>query len=270
MVLGLVACWLAGAIAARTPQPGIVGPLASVPGGLLLAGANAGLDHGWVPVVIVVGTAVIGGTAADLDRRGARFGLGPLLFFVAVGGIYFTVPDTELMRAIVGVSLPLVLLAWPYAAAALGAGGAYAAVGLLLWIAPIEGIGRPGAIVGVVGAFALLVGEPLGRALVPRIQARARLEPVPDRLSPGDGGRCPGAADLLRDPGRRDGADRARRAGADGPGGGAQCGVRRVPRAARAPPAPQAPQARCSRRSVDAARTGPVPPVTPARPGHPP
>lgn len=175
VVLGLVLVWLAGTIGAATQYPWLVGPIASLPGALLIAGANAGLRDGWVPVLIVLGIAVVGGTAADLDRRGARYGLGPLLFFIAVGGMYFTVPDTELMRAIVGVALPLVLLAWPYAAASLGAGGAFAAVGLLLWIAPIEGIGRPGAIVGVLGAFALLVGEPLGRALVPQLLGRVRL-----------------------------------------------------------------------------------------------
>jgi hypothetical protein len=179
VVLGLLLVWLAGTIGAATRYPWAVGPIASLPGGFLIAGANAGLADGWVPVLIVLGIAVVGGTAADLDRRGARYGLGPLLFVIAVVGIYFTVPDTELMRAIVGVALPLVLLAWPYAAAALGAGGAYAAVGLLLWIAPIEGIGRPGAIVGVVGAFALLVGEPLGRALVPWLRGRVRLIQFP-------------------------------------------------------------------------------------------
>ncbi len=179
VVLGLLLVWLAGTIGAATRYPWAVGPIASLPGGFLIAGANAGLADGWVPVLIVLGIAVVGGTAADLDRRGARYGLGPLLFVIAVIGIYFTVPDTELMRAVVGVALPLVLLAWPYAAAALGAGGAYAAVGLLLWIAPIEGIGRPGAIVGVVGAFALLVGEPLGRALVPWLRGRVRLIQFP-------------------------------------------------------------------------------------------
>jgi hypothetical protein len=179
VVLGLVLVWLAGTIGAATPQPWLVGPIASLPGGILVAGANAGLRDGWVPVLIVLGLAVVGGTAADLDRRGARYGLGPLLLLIAVVGIYFTVPDTELMRAVVGVAVPLVLLAWPYAAASLGAGGAYAAVGLLLWIAPIEGIGRPGAIVGVLGAFALLVGEPLGRALVPRLVGRVRLNRYP-------------------------------------------------------------------------------------------
>jgi hypothetical protein len=179
VILGLVLLWLAGAIAARTPSPWLVGPIASLPGGLLIAGANQGLAAGWVPVLIVVGSAVVGATAADLDRRAARYGLGPLLFFLAVLGIYFTVPDTELMRAIVGVSLPLVLLAWPYAAASLGSGGAYAAVGLVLWVAPIEAIGRPGALVGTVGAFALLVGEPLGRALAPHLERRVRINRFP-------------------------------------------------------------------------------------------
>jgi len=175
VILGLVLLWLGGAIAAHTPSPWLVGPIASLPGGLLIAGANQGLAAGWVPVLIVVGCAVVGATAANLDQRAARYGLGPLLFFLSVIGIYFTVPDTELMRAIVGVSMPLVLLAWPYAAASLGSGGAYAAVGLLLWVAPIEAIGRPGALVGTVGAFALLVGEPLGRALAPHLEQRMRI-----------------------------------------------------------------------------------------------
>ena len=173
MVLGLVLVWLAGTIgAADAGIRGWSGRSPSLPGGFLLAGANAGLRDGWVPVLIVVGhRSDRRDHGGPRPPRGPGTGSGRSLFFIAVGGIYFTVPDTELMRAVVGVALPLVLLAWPYAAASLGAGGAYAAVGLLLWIAPIEGIGRPGAIVGVVGAFALLVGEPLGRALVPRLEA---------------------------------------------------------------------------------------------------
>ncbi len=164
---------------ARTPAPGLVGPVAALPGAIVLAGANQGLAAGWVPVLIVVGTVVIGATTADFDRRTGRFGFGPLLFFIAVGGIYVTVPDTELMRAVVGVSLPLVFLAWPYVAAQLGGGGAYAAVGLLLWIAPIEGLGRPGAIVGAVGAFALLFGEPIGRLLARELEGRTRIRRLP-------------------------------------------------------------------------------------------
>jgi hypothetical protein len=179
VVLGLALLWLAGAVAARTPVPSLIGPVAALPGALLLAGANDGLSAGWVPVLIVLGTVVIGATASDFDRRTGRFALGPLLLLVAIGGIYVTVPDTELMRAVVGVSLPLVLLAWPYAAASLGGGGAYAAVGLLLWIVPIEGLGRPGSIVGAAGAFALLVGEPLGRLLARELESRTPLHRYP-------------------------------------------------------------------------------------------
>jgi hypothetical protein len=169
---GVVLLGVAGAVAARTPRPWIVGPLAALPGALLVAGANRGLDAAWVPVVMVAGTIGVGAAAADFDRRTARFGLGPLLFVLAVLGTYFTVPDTENMRALVGVAVPLVLLAWPYAAAGLGAGGAYAAVGLLLWVVPIEAIGRPGAVIGALGTFGLLLTEPAGRALAPYLQRR--------------------------------------------------------------------------------------------------
>jgi hypothetical protein len=175
VVTGLALMWLAGQIAGLTQAPWLVGPIAAVPGAVVLAGANEGLPAGWVPVVIVIGSVMIGATAADFDRRTARFGLGPLLLFVTVAGIYVTVPDTELMRAVVGVALPLVLLAWPYAAASVGAGGAYAAVGVLLWITPIDGIGRAGSIVGAVGAFALLYGQPLGRVLAARLESRMRI-----------------------------------------------------------------------------------------------
>ncbi len=173
IALGLL--WVAGTIAALTPVAWLVGPLAAIPGAVMLADANAGLADGWVPVAMVIGTVLIGATAADFDRRTARFGLGPLLLFTAVAGIYVTVPDTELMRAVMGVGLALVFLAWPYAAAALGGGGAYAAVGILLWITPIDGIGRSGSIIGAIGAFALLFGEPIGRVIARELESRARL-----------------------------------------------------------------------------------------------
>jgi hypothetical protein len=85
------------------------------------------------------------------------------------------------MRAAVGVALPLVLLAWPYAAASLGSGGAYAAVGMLLWIMPIDGIGRAGAIVGSIGAFALLIGEPVGRLIGRQLESQVGLHRFPIR-----------------------------------------------------------------------------------------
>lgn len=179
VVAGLALLWLAGAAASRSRAPWLIGPALALPGALVLASANDGLESAWVQVLIVLGCVLIGATTADFDRRTAPYGLGTLLLFVTLVGIDLTVPDTELMRAVVGAALPLVLLAWPYAAASLGAGGAYAAVGLLLWIAPIEGIGRPGSIVGAAGAFALLVGEPLGRVLGRAVSGRWRRRRFP-------------------------------------------------------------------------------------------
>jgi hypothetical protein len=180
VVVGLGALWLAGMIAGWTPAPWLAGPVLAIPGAWMLADSNQGLDEPWVVALIAVGTVVVGAATANFDRRTARYALGPLLLFATVGAIYLTVPDTEIMRCVVGVSLPLVLLAWPFAAACLGAGGSYAAVGLLLWLAPIDGIGRAGSIVGALGAFALLAGEPIGHALFRAVGgriARRRFQP---------------------------------------------------------------------------------------------
>jgi hypothetical protein len=179
VLLGLGLLFAAGTIAARVQPAWLVGPLAAVPGALVLANENDGLQAGWIGFLIVVGTAVVGATAADLDKRGSRWGRGPILLVITVLGIYVTVPDTELMRTVVGVALPLALLGFPYAAASLGAGGAFAAVGTLLWILPVDGRGRAGSIVGAFVAFALLYGEPIGRALAAGLESRIRLNRFP-------------------------------------------------------------------------------------------
>ena len=107
-------------------------------------------------------------SAADLDRRAARLGLGPVLWLVTVVGVYATVPDTELIRPLVGVAMPLALCGWPLRVARLGAGGVAAGIALLMWVAAAEGYGRPGSIVGAAGALGLLLVEPVGRVLLRR------------------------------------------------------------------------------------------------------
>ncbi len=179
VLLGVALLFVAGTIGARVEPSWLVGPLVAIPGAVVLANENDGLQAGWIGMLIVLGTVAIGATAGDLDRRSARYGLGPILLVITVLGIYVTVPDTELMRTIVGVALPLVLLGFPYAAASLGAGGAFAAIGTLLWVLPVDGRGRAGSIVGAVVAFALLYGEPLGRALAAELETRIRFTRYP-------------------------------------------------------------------------------------------
>ena len=45
------------------------------------------------------------------------------MWLITVFGVYATVPDTELVRPLVGVAIPLALAGWPLRAARLGAGG---------------------------------------------------------------------------------------------------------------------------------------------------
>ena len=155
----------------RHPRPGLVGPALVV---ATLAGISGfgPLDQvGPVPtrVVLALVPAIAGPAVADFDGRSARDGLGPVLLLVSIAGLYTTVPDTELALVLLGAAIPLTLLAWPKAWARLGSGGAYAAVGLYIWVATIEGVGRTGSIVGAVAVLALLVLEPVGRLVAPRV-----------------------------------------------------------------------------------------------------
>ena len=107
-----------------------------------------------------------GRLVADVDRRTARLGLGPLLFAVSVGGVYATVPDTEQALVLLGVAAPVALLGWPLRRAVLGPAGSPTAVAVLAWSAAVGGVGRPSSIVGAVGCLGLFVVGPLSRRSV--------------------------------------------------------------------------------------------------------
>jgi hypothetical protein len=102
-----------------------------------------------------------------------------VLFAIALGGMYVTVPDTELVRVALGVAVPVTLLAWPITMAKLGRGGSYAAAGLFLWIAVMEGVGRWGSTVGAAACLGVLVAEPIGRLVGSRRRVGRRRRPTP-------------------------------------------------------------------------------------------
>ncbi len=174
VVFALAGLWLAGEIGARTAVP--IGAVLALVAGIVLADPSAGSAI-WITLILVLVPAIAGTTTADFDRRTARHGLGPVLMLVSIGGLYTTVPDTELALVVLGAAIPVTLLAWPRAWARLGAGGAYAAIGLYVWVATVEGAGRTGSIVGAVAVLALLVLEPIGRLVGPRVPVE-RLPPI--------------------------------------------------------------------------------------------
>jgi hypothetical protein len=168
LLWGLVAVAAANELASHTPNPKIIGCLLVLPGAWLVATSADFAGPDWV-VPLVIATVTLGGPmAADLDRRGARLGLGPVLWLITVFGVYATVPDTELVRPLVGVAIPLALCGWPLRVARLGAGGVAAAIALLMWVGAAEGYGRHGSIVGAAAALGLFLVEPIGRHLFRR------------------------------------------------------------------------------------------------------
>jgi hypothetical protein len=133
----------------------------------------------FVMTVISVGAILV----ADFDDSWRRDAPGLLLFAITAIGVYTTVPDTELVAAVLGASLPLALLGWPSRVATLGRSGAAAAVALLMWVAAAGGEGRPASIMPAAACLGLLVGSPVGRLLFPRAGDRLRLARGPLLLS---------------------------------------------------------------------------------------
>ena len=160
----LVAVGAGVAAAARFPLA--VRPAAVAPGAWLVAAHGAIPGEPWVRVLVFVTIVAGGALVADVDRRTARLGLGPLLFAVTVGGVYATVPDTEQALVLLGVAAPVALLGWPLRRAVLGRAGSPAAVAVLMWSAAVGGVGRPSSIVGAVGCLGLFVVAPLSRRSV--------------------------------------------------------------------------------------------------------
>ncbi|MCU1430158.1 MAG: hypothetical protein JWL83_4158 [Actinomycetia bacterium] len=180
VLIGLAAL-VAGGLAVRLaalPFGGAV--LLFLPGGLVL-GYGTGLAApgwpAWVQPLVAIGTAVGGALVADTDRARRHVSLGPILLAVAIAGVAATVPDTEHIAVLLGAAVPLLVWAFPMPVASLGPEGAAAATGLLLWVAAIDGRGRPGSIVGALGCLGLLLVEPIGRRLAPSLDPRRHVRP---------------------------------------------------------------------------------------------
>ena len=150
--------------------PLLIGAAAAVPGALVVA-ANADVTRfDWARTTSIV--AIIAGAAllADYDDYARRMGLAPVLLAVTVVGVYYTVPDTEEAVALVGATLPLVLLGFPKPLASLGRAGTFALVGAIMWVACIDGRGRASSIVGAIACFGIMLLDPLLDRILPERQ----------------------------------------------------------------------------------------------------
>lgn len=161
---GLVALAASGVLADLGYRWLLVAPVALV-GAVLVAFQGHLVGALWIRLAVAV-VALFGGLlTADFDRRWRSTAFGPVLLAVSVVGVYYTVPDTREALVMLGAVIPLLLLAWPRRLVSLGAGGAMAATGLLVWVVATGGFGRQSSIVGGMGCLGLLVVEPLARVI---------------------------------------------------------------------------------------------------------
>lgn len=143
---------------------------AMLPGATLVANSAEIEDPGWVTPTLLVVIAVGAALAADFDRtigtgKGGLSGLPPVLLAVTMGGVWATVPETQHAVVLVGAAVPVVLLGWPRPLASLGGTGAALTVGTIAWVTAVDGVARPGAVVGGFACLGLFVLEPLLRRI---------------------------------------------------------------------------------------------------------
>ncbi len=166
-LLGLL---VLGVGAALTRDRIFVGMVLTVPGAALVGfagdlGGRSGSGTTALALAATLAIAVAAPLVADADAHWSSVGGGPVALAIAGIGVYVCVPDTE--EAIV---LAVVLLGGALASRlprlhALGPLGSPPLVGLYVWVGATDARGRHAAFVGVVGALALLVLEPVGARL---------------------------------------------------------------------------------------------------------
>ena len=146
----------------------------AVPFGYLIGFHGELVADVWARLLVTAAASVGAMLVADFDDTWSREAPGLTLFVISAFGVYATVPDTELVAAVLGASLALLVLGWPVSLASLGRAGGAAATALLVWTGAAGGGGRPASIVAVVACLGLLVGAPIGKLLFPRAAGSLR------------------------------------------------------------------------------------------------
>lgn len=132
--------------------------LASIPGAAVLAFA-APAGEGGLELVALVGIPVLGGLVATFDEANSPPSLAAIGMAAATGAAFLSLPDTQNIAGMAGIATVMGAGALVLPRLALGA-SVYSWMGLLIWIATADGSARSAAVVGTIGAMAILVIEP--------------------------------------------------------------------------------------------------------------
>jgi hypothetical protein len=158
-IVGLVMLAIAGGC---TPGKLARGIALAMPGAALVGFAGHLDRPGWMATAAAAAIVVAAPLVADAAARWVCWDAGPLAFAISALGVYGCVPDTEEALVLLVVALGAAVVSCLPRFRRLGAAGATACVGVLVWIAALDARGRPSAFVGAVTALGLLLWEPLG------------------------------------------------------------------------------------------------------------
>jgi len=139
----------------------VVGGLLAIPGAFFLIRPEAADPQEWLPWVAMLAIVFAAPLVASFDDRYHETGLPIPLFGIAALGVFLTVPDTEGAMVLLGVAGIAGFLGWPRPFATLGGAGAYAAVGVYIFVAADGASGRPASIIASVAVFGLLLIVPI-------------------------------------------------------------------------------------------------------------
>lgn len=139
---------------------------------LIITGASTvgllALDHANPQVILVTAVAAIaiGWSLSKWSNSPDRIALGPL-FAITAFGIWTTVPDTELARLLLGVSVPMGLATLRPISARIFSAGGWALGGTVAWLVLWGGQGRSGSVIGGWACIGMIALLPLASRLHP-------------------------------------------------------------------------------------------------------
>jgi hypothetical protein len=158
LVLGLALLGVA-ALVARHGGGRLSALVAVLAGAGVLVGALPDAVPGWVALVVTVSVVAV---TPVVELRARRWGrLAPLAVLGAVAGVYACVPETDLVRPLLGASVVVALFVLvpgvlDGAAAVVHLGWGVVAA-LAIWAGSVGSIVRPGGVIGAIACVGALV-----------------------------------------------------------------------------------------------------------------
>ena len=120
-------------------------------GSLFVAGVGLFWFSGFPDIVWAMAAAPVvmvgAGGALRLYRHGRFASLVGPMFAFTVFGVWATVPETDMIRVVLGTAVVMALATLPLISARLTGAGAFALAGLLVWVTAFGGTARPASII---------------------------------------------------------------------------------------------------------------------------